>query len=136
MILNRRIVFLDVIWRNLNVRCHKLLLSSRIIQLFILGQNLVERSQIHFPTTSYAPNQLLGFLHAVEAGFDVAIGNRHHVEAETLVGTSRLRSFGSRVVNMATNLLLLGNYRDTQCGCKAFRSDAARLVMEVGTVDW
>ena len=84
---------------------------------------------------AYAPNQLLGFLHAVEAGFDVAIGNRHHVEAETLVGTSRLRSFGSRVVNMATNLLLLGNYRDTQCGCKAFRSDAARLVMEVGTVD-
>lgn len=84
---------------------------------------------------AYAPSQLLGFLHAVEAGFDVAIGNRHHAEAETLVGTSRLRSFGSRVVNMATNLLLLGNYRDTQCGCKAFRSDAARLVMEVGTVD-
>ena len=36
---------------------------------------------------------------------------------------------------MATNLLLLGNYRDTQCGCKAFRSDAARAVMAAGTID-
>jgi len=84
---------------------------------------------------AYSPEQILGFLDAIESGFDVAIGNRHHADTETLVGTSRLRSFGSRVVNMATNLLLLGNYRDTQCGCKAFRSDAARVVMEVGIVD-
>ena len=84
---------------------------------------------------AYAPHQLRGFLDAVEGGYDVAIGNRHHGDAETLVGTSRLRSFGSRVINMATNLLLLGNYRDTQCGCKAFRSDVARVVMANGTVD-
>ena len=84
---------------------------------------------------AYSPTQLLGFLDAIESGFDVAIGNRHHADTETLVGTSRLRWFGSRVVNMATNLLLLGNYRDTQCGCKAFRSDAARMVMEVGIID-
>jgi putative flippase GtrA len=84
---------------------------------------------------AYAPHQLAAFLDAIESGYDVAIGNRHHGDAETLVGTSRLRSFGSRVINMATNLLLLGNYRDTQCGCKAFRSDAARVVMATGTVD-
>ena len=84
---------------------------------------------------AYAPHQLLAFLDAIERGYDVAIGNRHHGDTETLVGTSRLRSFGSRVVNMATNLLLLGNYRDTQCGCKAFRSDAARAVMAAGTID-
>jgi glycosyltransferase involved in cell wall biosynthesis len=81
---------------------------------------------------AYAPHQLAAFLDAIESGYDVAIGNRHHGDAETLVGTSRLRSFGSRVINMATNLLLLGNYRDTQCGCKAFRSDAARVVMATG----
>lgn len=84
---------------------------------------------------AYSPRQLLGFLEAIESGFDVAIGNRHHAATETLVGTSRLRSFGSRVVNMATTLLLLGNYRDTQCGCKAFRSDAAAVVMGVGVID-
>jgi len=84
---------------------------------------------------AYAPAQLLGFLEAIEQGFDVAIGNRHHQNTETLRGTSALRSFGSRVVNMATELLLLGNYRDTQSGCKAFRSDVARLVIGPGTID-
>lgn len=84
---------------------------------------------------AYAPHQLLGFLDAIESGYDVAIGNRHHEDTDTVTGTSALRSFGSRGVNMATNLLLLGNYRDTQCGCKAFRSDAARAVVEAGTVD-
>ncbi len=84
---------------------------------------------------AYAPAQLVGFLEAIESGFDVAIGNRHHDDTDTLTGTSALRSFGSRGVNMATNLLLLGNYRDTQCGCKAFRSDAARLVVGPGTID-
>ena len=47
----------------------------------------------------------------------------------------RVRSFGSRVVNMATSLMLLGNYRDTQCGCKAFRADVGRIVMGAGTID-
>jgi len=32
-------------------------------------------------------------------------------------------------------LMLLGNYRDTQCGCKAFRADAGRIVMGAGTID-
>jgi hypothetical protein len=36
---------------------------------------------------------------------------------------------------MAANLLLLGNYRDTQCGCKAFRADVAKLVLGAGRVD-
>ncbi len=84
---------------------------------------------------AYAPAQLVAFVEAIESGYDVVIGNRHHADTKTLTGTSALRSFGSRVVNMATNLMLLGNYRDTQCGCKAFRSDAARLVLGAGTID-
>ena len=84
---------------------------------------------------AYAPFQLLAFVEAIEGGYDIAIGNRHHADTDTLVGTSAVRSFGSRVVNMATSLMLLGNYRDTQCGCKAFRADAGRIVMSAGTVD-
>ena len=58
--------------------------------------------------------------------YDVAIGNRHHADTDTLAGTSGVRSFGSRVVNMATSLMLLGNYRDTQWGAKRFvRTSAA-----------
>ena len=84
---------------------------------------------------AYSPHQLVAFVEAIEGGYDVAIGNRHHADADTLVGTSAVRSFGSRVVNMATSLMLLGNYRDTQCGCKAFRADAGRVVMGAGTID-
>ena len=84
---------------------------------------------------AYSPHQLVAFVEAIEGGYDVAIGNRHHADADTLVGTSAVRSFGSRVVNMATSLMLLGNYRDTQCGCKAFRADAGRIVMGAGTID-
>ena len=84
---------------------------------------------------AYPPHQLVAFVEAIEGGYDVAIGNRHHADTDTLVGTSAVRSFGSRVVNMATSLMLLGNYRDTQCGCKAFRADAGRIVMGAGTID-
>ncbi|MDG2029293.1 MAG: glycosyltransferase [Acidimicrobiales bacterium] len=84
---------------------------------------------------AYAPGQLVPMLDAVESGYDVVVGNRHDNDSDTLVGTSALRSFGSRVVNMATNILLLGNYRDTQCGCKAFRSDIGRVVLGAGKID-
>lgn len=84
---------------------------------------------------AYSPHQLASFVEAIEGGYDVAIGNRHHADTDTLAGTSAVRSFGSRVVNMATSLMLLGNYRDTQCGCKAFRADVGRIVMGAGTID-
>ena len=84
---------------------------------------------------AYSPHQLVAFVEAIEGGYDVAIGNRHHADTDTMVGTSSVRSFGSRVVNMATSLMLLGNYRDTQCGCKAFRADAARIVVGAGSID-
>lgn len=84
---------------------------------------------------AYSPDQLVAFVDAVESGYDVVIGNRHHDDTTTVQKTSTLRSLGSRVVNMAANLLLLGNYRDTQCGCKAFRADVAKLVLGAGRVD-
>ncbi len=84
---------------------------------------------------AYAPHQLMAFLEAIEMGWDCVIGNRYHPDTVTIKETSRLRSLGSRGVNMATNLLLLGDYRDTQCGCKAFRSDVARIVTRPGIID-
>jgi putative flippase GtrA len=84
---------------------------------------------------AYTPGQLLPMLAAVEGGWDAVIGNRHDDASVTVEGTSAFRFFGSRVVNMASNLLLLGNYRDTQCGCKAFRGDIAATVLGAGRID-
>jgi putative flippase GtrA len=84
---------------------------------------------------AYAPQQIVGLLERVEAGWDVVVGNRRHRETTTVVRAVPLREMGSRMVNMATHALLLGQYRDTQCGLKAFRSDVARLLFSAGRID-
>ena len=84
---------------------------------------------------AYPPAQLVRLMEKVEAGWDVVIGDRHHPETRTIEGPSTLRSLGSRAVNLATQALLLGSYRDTQCGLKAFRRDVAKSLFGVATID-
>jgi dolichyl-phosphate beta-glucosyltransferase len=84
---------------------------------------------------SYSPRQVLRLLVAVEDGWDVVVGSRQHTHTLTVVRRGRLREFGGRLVNVFTGLVLLGRYRDTQCGLKAFRRDVARLVFSNCHVD-
>jgi hypothetical protein len=84
---------------------------------------------------AYGPDQVHRVLDAVEDGWDVAIGDRRHPRARTLVAPSRLRAVGSRAVNWLGYAVLLGSYRDTQGGLKAFRSDVARFVFARTRVD-
>jgi putative flippase GtrA len=77
---------------------------------------------------AYSPDQVLHLLVEVEQGWDMVVGSRRHTGTTTLVRARRLREVGGRVINVLTTALLLGQYRDTQCGLKAFRSDAARLL--------
>lgn len=84
---------------------------------------------------AYSPDQLLGVLAAIESGWDVVVGSRHHRETSTVAPPRRLRELGSRVVNTFTLALLLGQYRDTQCGLKGFRSDVARVLFGQSRID-
>lgn len=84
---------------------------------------------------SYSPAQIALLLHAVEEGWDVVVGSRQHTGTLTVVRAGRLRELGGRVVNVFTGVVLLGRYRDTQCGLKAFRRDVARLVFSHAVVD-
>lgn len=84
---------------------------------------------------SYPPHQLVRLLSEVEAGFDVVVGSRKHIEATTLVRGRRLRVLSGRVFNVLTLVVLLGQYRDTQCGIKAFRSDVARALFSRARID-
>lgn len=84
---------------------------------------------------SYSPDQVLRLMEALEDGWDVVVGSRKHTSTKTLVETGRLREIGSRVVNALTMVVLLGQYRDTQCGLKAFRGDVAQLVFSRTRVD-
>lgn len=84
---------------------------------------------------SYSPHQLARLLTEVEAGYDVVVGSRKHIEATTLVRGRRLRELSGRVFNLLTLAVLLGQYRDTQCGIKAFRADVARSIFSRARVD-
>jgi hypothetical protein len=84
---------------------------------------------------AYPPEQLLRLLEEVEAGWDVVVGSRRHVETTTLVRARRVRELSGRLFNLLTLIVLLGQYRDTQCGLKAFRSDAARRLFAAARID-
>jgi dolichyl-phosphate beta-glucosyltransferase len=84
---------------------------------------------------SYAPRQILRLLEGVESGWDVVVGSRQHVQTRTVVRAGRLREVGGRVINLLTGFVLLGRYRDTQCGLKAMRSDVGRLVFSHARID-
>ena len=84
---------------------------------------------------SYSPDQIVGLVAQVEAGWDVVVGSRKHDHTTTLVRAGRLRELGGRVINWLTYSVLLGHYRDTQCGLKAFRADVGRAVFSRAQVD-
>jgi dolichyl-phosphate beta-glucosyltransferase len=84
---------------------------------------------------AYGPDQVRRVLAAVEEGWDVAIGDRRHPETRTLAPAGRLRSLGSRFINRLVYAVLLGSYRDTQCGLKGFRSDVAQFMFARTRVD-
>lgn len=83
---------------------------------------------------AYGPPQLRRALDAVEAGWDVVIGNRRHLDSVVHRATG-LRAIGSRVVNRLSAAVLLAGPRDTQCGLKAFRGDVARSLFAHTRVD-
>lgn len=84
---------------------------------------------------AYAPDQIHGLLHRIEDGWDVVVGSRRHTETTTLVRARRVRELGGRLINVLTRAVLLGDYRDTQCGLKAFRSDVATLIFSHSHID-
>lgn len=84
---------------------------------------------------AYPPSEMMSLVVAVEDGWDVVVGSRKHTDTTTLVRARRLREIGGRVINLFTHAVLLGQYRDTQCGIKAFRSDVAHLLFSKARVD-
>jgi hypothetical protein len=84
---------------------------------------------------AYPPTELLALLAEVESGWDMAVGTRHHAGSQELARASLVRWLSGRLFNVFTALVLLGQYRDTQCGCKAFRSEVARQLFSRTRVD-
>jgi len=67
--------------------------------------------------------KLLTFL---EGGFDIAIGSRGLRESDIIVRQPWYREGMGKIFNMFVRTLVFGGIKDTQCGFKLFRGDAAR----------
>lgn len=79
---------------------------------------------------AYSPSLLLDVLDLVEDGWDVVVGSRRHDDTNTLVRARRIRELGGRVISLLTHIVLLGSFRDTQCGLKGFRGDVGKTIFE------
>lgn len=77
---------------------------------------------------AYGPDEVIRILGELEDGWDVVVGSRRDSRLVTQTSAGLVRDVGGRLVNIATHVLLLGQYRDTQAGCKGFRSDVAELI--------
>jgi glycosyltransferase involved in cell wall biosynthesis len=63
-------------------------------------------------------------LACLDQGYDIAIGSREGAEARRY-NEPRLRRWMGRLFNALVRLLIVGGVKDTQCGFKAFRREAA-----------
>ena len=84
---------------------------------------------------AYAPEQLVGLLEEVEAGADVAVGDRRHADSVALTDPSAVRSAGSAAVSVLRGMLRLGRDYDTQCGLKAFARPMVGVVLDASVMD-
>ncbi len=84
---------------------------------------------------AYPAAMIVPVLEGLEDGWDVVVGSRRHEETTTLVRARRIRELGGRAVNWLTHLVLLGHFRDTQCGIKGFRNDIGKAIFERTTIN-
>jgi glycosyltransferase involved in cell wall biosynthesis len=68
-------------------------------------------------------------------GGDVVIGSRALAGSRILVRQHRLRELMGRLFNRLTRILLQIPFRDTQCGFKLFRREAAHAVFHRARID-
>ena len=72
---------------------------------------------------------------AANPGVDVLLGSRQHAESRVERRQSLLRQTMGKTFNRILRTLSLIPFRDTQCGFKAFRQDAAREIFALQSID-
>jgi glycosyltransferase involved in cell wall biosynthesis len=83
-----------------------------------------------------APMEEADFLLAAIAdGADVAIGSRWMDRKRQTIHQPLYRQFFGRCFNAVTRLIMGLPYRDTQCGFKAFRREAAQVIFRLQRIE-
>jgi glycosyltransferase involved in cell wall biosynthesis len=72
---------------------------------------------------------------AIDGGADVAIGSRWLDKQKQTIAQPLYRRFFGRCFNWVTRKVMGLPYRDTQCGFKAFRREAAQTIFRLQTIE-
>ncbi len=72
---------------------------------------------------------------AINAGADVAIGSRWLDRARQTIHQPLYRQFFGRCFNWITRTVMGLPFKDTQCGFKAFRREAAQVIFRLQTIE-
>ncbi|MEE9614041.1 MAG: dolichyl-phosphate beta-glucosyltransferase [Thermodesulfobacteriota bacterium] len=64
----------------------------------------------------------------IREGCDIVIGSRALPDSDIVVPQPRHRQTMGKIFNLLVRGILLGGFRDTQCGFKCYRGEAARAV--------
>lgn len=74
-------------------------------------------------------------MEAIHAGADVAIGSRWLDRTRQTIHQPLYRQFFGRCFNAITRVVMGLPFKDTQCGFKAFRRDAAQIIFRLQTIE-
>lgn len=75
------------------------------------------------------------FLAWIDNGYDIVIGSRGLEESEILKKQPWYRQSMGKTFNKMVKILVLGDFNDTQCGFKLFKSGAAKKVFSLSKID-
>ncbi|HVN84174.1 MAG TPA: dolichyl-phosphate beta-glucosyltransferase [Candidatus Binatia bacterium] len=70
-----------------------------------------------------------------EQGYDLVMGTRAHPEADIRIRQPFYREYGGKLFNVFIRMLLLPDFRDTQCGFKLFRRTAMMPILRRQRID-
>lgn len=75
------------------------------------------------------------FLPWIDSGYDIVIGSRGLEESEILKKQPWYRQSMGKTFNKMVKILVLGDFNDTQCGFKLFKSGTAKKVFSLSKMD-
>lgn len=123
---------------NVSLRCLRLTHNQGKGAALQAGVSVAQGTYVAFLDADLAtrPKELRQGFALLETA-DIAIGSRRVPQASIQKPQTQLRSLAGQCFNLIVRLWLNLPYRDTQCGCKAFRADVAkRLFGELTTTGW
>lgn len=77
-------------------------------------------------------DKLMGY---IDAGYDIVIGSRALADSDVKIKQPWHRQTMGKVFNLFVRSILMGDFKDTQCGFKLFKGDAARRVFRLSRIN-